>query len=137
MKMFSSLAISGSGLSAEKLRVDVTASNIANLETTRTAAGGPYRRRTVVFSEVLRRAAGGTIPAGVEVRAVVARGEPRMVYDPEHPDANEEGYVAFPDIELGREMAALITALRGFESNVTVLNTAKSIYLKTLEIGRG
>jgi flagellar basal-body rod protein FlgC len=136
VKLFSSLAISGSGLTAEKLRLDVTAANIANMETTRTPEGGPYRRKTVIFSEMLQERSAA--PRGVEVRAIVdSRAEPRMAFDPEHPDANAEGYVAYPDIDLGREMAAMITALRSYEANVTALNTAKSLYLKALEIGRG
>lgn len=137
MKLFSSLAISGSGLTAEKLRMDVTSANIANMETTRTPEGGPYRRRTVVFGEMMRQAAREK-PEGVEVRGILqSASDPRMAYDPEHPDADEDGYVAYPDIDMGKEMAAMITALRGYESNVTALNTAKSLYLKALEIGRG
>jgi flagellar basal-body rod protein FlgC len=146
MSLFNSFQISGSALTAEKLRLDVIAGNLANMQTTRTAAGGPYRRRTVVFAEALAaqgvRGAGPNGAAaftgrGVRVEQVYAdQSEPQLVYDPDHPDAGEDGYVRYPNIELAREMTDMITALRSYEANSTAVNTAKSLYLKALEIGR-
>ncbi|NLX92239.1 MAG: flagellar basal body rod protein FlgC [Firmicutes bacterium] len=141
MEIFRSFQISGSALMAEKLRVDTVASNLANIQTTRTAAGGPYRRKTVVFAERLSRVR--DVPPkfrgrGVKVALVVEDpNPPRLEFDPEHPDANEEGFVAYPNIEMAKEMTDLITASRSYEANSTAINTAKSLYLKALEIGRG
>lgn len=139
--IFTSFQISGSALTAEKLRVDTIAGNLANMQTTRTAAGGPYRRKTVVFAERLaqvRQVPPAFRGLGVRVVAVVEDpNPPRMEYDPEHPDANEEGLVAYPNIDLAKEMTELITASRSYEANTTAINTAKSLYLKALEIGRG
>ncbi|NLY39463.1 MAG: flagellar basal body rod protein FlgC [Firmicutes bacterium] len=145
MSLFTAFEISGSALTAEKLRLEVIAGNLANMQTTRTPEGGPYRRRTVVFAEALAaqrtRGAnqkGGAFPGrGVRVERIYAdRGEPQLVYDPEHPDAGADGYVRYPNIELAREMTDMITALRSYEANATAVNTAKSLYLKALEIGR-
>lgn len=141
MELFRSFQISGSALTAEKLRIDTVAGNLANLQTTRTAAGGPYRRKTVIFAERLNQAR--TLPPtyrgyGVRVARVVEDpNPPRLEYDPEHPDANEEGFVAYANIDMAKEMTDLITASRSYEANTTAVNTAKSIYLKALEIGRG
>jgi len=141
VELFRSFQISGSALTAEKLRVDTIASNLANMQTTRTAAGGPYRRKTVVFEERLsqvRQVPPSFRGLGVRVAALVEDpNPPRMEYDPEHPDANEDGLVAYPNIDLAKEMTDLITASRSYEANTTAINTAKSLYLKALEIGRG
>jgi len=141
MELFRSFNISASALTAEKLRVDTVASNLANMQTTRTAAGGPYKRKTVVFSERLdqvRQMPPRFRGQGVRVSAVVDDpNPPRQEYDQEHPDANEAGFVSYPNIELAKEMTDLITASRSYEANTTAINTAKSLYLKTLEIGRG
>jgi len=140
-EMFASFQISGSALTAEKMRIDTIASNLANLQTTRTAAGGPYRRKTVVFAERLEQARNAPYAfRGRGVRAVAVVEDPhppRLEYDPEHPDANEEGFVAYPNIDLAKEMTELITASRSYEANTAAINTAKSLYLKALEIGRG
>ncbi len=142
MELFRSFQISGSALTAEKLRIDIVAGNLANIQTTRTAAGGPYRRKTVVFGTRLARAAKQVPPAfrgrGVRVAALVEDpNPPRREYDPEHPDADAQGFVAYPNIDLAKEMTDLITASRAYEANTTAVNTAKSLYLKALEIGRG
>lgn len=137
--MYSLLAISGSGLTAERLRMDLIASNIANIETTRSADGGPYRRRVAVFREKLEEVAsyGGVRGAGVEVAAILRdNSPPRVVYSPDHPDANEDGYVYLPDIDIVNEMVDLITATRAYEANVTVINASKSMAVKALDIGR-
>lgn len=154
MSMFSSFAISGSGLTAEKLRMDLISGNLANMSTTRTPDGGPYQRRTAVFAENLEEARGmrpeqhrppmsrrgadgaGESGKGVHVAAIHAdQEEPRLEYDPQHPDANDEGYVAYPNIEVAKEITDLITAQRSYESNSTAVNTAKEIYSRALEIG--
>ncbi|HHX74334.1 MAG TPA: flagellar basal body rod protein FlgC [Firmicutes bacterium] len=136
MSLFSAMLTSASGLTAERLRLDLISGNIANARTTRTAEGGPYRRKSTVFAEVLGRA--GRAGRGVKVAAItVDRSEGRLEYDPEHPDANENGYVAYPNVDILQEMVDMITASRSYEANVTALNAAKSMFLKALEIGRG
>ncbi|NLI69828.1 MAG: flagellar basal body rod protein FlgC [Firmicutes bacterium] len=147
MGLFSMFRISGSALTAEKLRLDVIAGNLANMNTTRTARGGPYRRRTVVFAEQLDRersrmqqagVSHGEPGKGVRVQSIYRdMRDPRLVYDPEHPDADAEtGYVAYPNIEVVKEITDLITAQRSYEASSTALKTAKEIYLKALEIGQ-
>lgn len=143
MELFRSFQISGSALTAEKVRVDTVSSNLANMDTTRTLEGGPYRRKTVVFAERLAQARGEELPPkfrrnGVNVAAIIEDpNPPRLEHDPEHPDADEDGYVAYPNIDLAKEMTDLITASRSYEANTTAVNTAKNLYLKALEIGRG
>ncbi len=143
MSLFSTFHISGSGLTAEKLRLDVIAGNLANQHTTCTAEGGPYQRRTVVFAEELSAERTGSegrqsFPGiGVRVQQIYADpNPPQLVFEPGHPDADEEGYVQYPNVELSKEITDMITAVRSYEANVTVINTAKSLYLKALEIGR-
>ncbi|MBN2258984.1 MAG: flagellar basal body rod protein FlgC [Clostridiales bacterium] len=139
MKLFSSLNISASGLSAEQVRMDTISSNIANVNTTRTEDGGPYIRKVAVFKEKLDKAmtSAGSRLAGVEVSEIVDDTTPlKKVYDPNHPDADEEGYVLMPNVDILNEMADLIVATRSYEANVTALNASKSMYLKALEIGR-
>jgi len=140
MPFLSSLNISGSGLTAQKLRMDVIAQNIANAETTRTEAGGPYLKKSVIFTEqtasfnsALRSAqAGGVAVTGiVENRDAVAR-----VYDPGHPDADELGYVSMPQINTTEEMVDMISASRSYQANITAFNAAKYMAGKALEIGK-
>jgi len=146
MRVFSGMAISASALSAEKLRIDMVAKNVANMNTTRTPDGGPYQRRQVVFSELVGDATRNRfvrfpsrgVSRGVQVAAVVAdNAPPRMIHDPSHPDADAEGMVAMPNINLVNEMVDLITATRAYETNVQVLNASKAMQLRALEIGRG
>jgi flagellar basal-body rod protein FlgC len=146
MSLFDSLSTSASGLTAERMRMDVTAENLANAQTTRTAAGGPYRRKEVVlreagggsFGAALDAAAGSTPAAGgVEVAAIVADASPpKRIYDPGHPDADAQGYVSMPNIDTVSEMVDLITASRGYEANVTAMQTAKQMWTKTLDLLR-
>lgn len=153
MSMFPDFRISGSALTAEKTRLDTIAGNIANMNTTRTVEGGPYQRRTVAFAEDLadswnrRRIEQPFVPSKQQTRANPGKGvrldriiaderDPMMVYDPEHPDAQEDGYVMYPNVELAKEMTDLITAHRSYEANTTAVQTAKSLYMKALEIGR-
>ena len=144
MSFFGAMDISGSGLSAERLRMDVTAENLANAQSTRGADGQPYRRKEVVlrqagggFDATLSAAMGpnGTPSRGVEVVAIAEDTAPnRMVYDPGHPDANAEGYVEMPNVDPVTEMVDLIAASRAYEANVTAMQTAKSMFSKTLDL---
>ncbi|NLT95118.1 MAG: flagellar basal body rod protein FlgC [Clostridia bacterium] len=146
MSLFSTFKISASGLSAERLRMDIIADNISNAETTRTPQGGPYRRKMVVFSpyrsfeNILKKEM--KVSQGVKVEKIVEDKSPfKLVYNPEHPDAikegNQKGYVAMPNVDIFKEMVDLIGATRAYEANVTALNAAKSMAYKALEIGRG
>ncbi|MDF9409297.1 flagellar basal body rod protein FlgC [Pelotomaculum isophthalicicum JI] len=144
---FTSFAISASGLTAERLRLDLISNNIANMNTTgrpNDPNNPPYRRRIPLFAQILRQEedAGVSQPlfsgAGVRVTKVLEDSNPpRLVYDPSHPDADEKGYVAYPNINVVNEMVNMITATRAYEANVTALNAAKDIALKAMEIGRG
>lgn len=144
MKLFGAIDAAASGLTAERLRMDVISNNIANANTTRTAEGGPYQRQMVVFqprdgqtafSQVLSQqmSAGN----GVRVVGITRDNSPaRTVFDPHHPDANKEGYVEMPNITIVSEMVDMITATRAYEANVTAVNAAKSMAMKALEIGK-
>ncbi|MBN2796975.1 MAG: flagellar basal body rod protein FlgC [Clostridia bacterium] len=146
MSIFKSMNISATGLTAERLRMDIISKNIANANTTRTLAGTPYRRQMVVFQEqgdnsfeaMLQRATGNaSVGNGVEVAEVVEdQSDFKRVYNPGHPDADDEGYVLMPNVEVVTEMINLMTASRSYEANVTSMNTAKSMAMKALEIGR-
>ena len=135
------LDISAAGLSAQRTRMNVLAENLANAETTRTADGGPYRRKLVVFGNESPTTFGQTLDAeqSTLVKVVdVAESDdsPRVVYQPSHPDANAEGYVTLPNINPVLEMVDLLAATRAYEANVTAVQAAKSMYTKALEIGR-
>lgn len=151
--MFDSLNISGSALSAQRLRMDVTSSNIANASTTRgeyvNGKWEPYRRKMVVmeprekaFNQVLqtemqKQTQSQTNLQGVRVTGIVGDQTPfKTVYDPTNPDAGTDGYVKMPNVDLSKEMVDLLSASRAYESNVTAFNTGKSMMLKALEIGR-
>ena len=151
MGLFGSLDISASALSAERLRMDVTAENLANAQSTRTAGGGPYRRKEVVlestgggFAGALAsaRAGGGSggsggPDGGVRVSGIVEDQTPnRLVYDPSHPDANAQGYVSMPNVNPVTEMVDLISASRSYEANVTAMQTTKQMFSKTLDLLR-
>lgn len=144
MGIFGAIDASASGLTAERLRLDVISNNIANANTTRTAEGGPYRRQLVVFepragemsfSQVLSQ----QIDSGNGVRAVgiIKDTSPtRRIYEPNHPDADANGYVEMPNINVVSEMVDMMTATRSYEANVTAVNAAKTMALKALDIGR-
>lgn len=153
MGLFDAIDISASGLTAERLRMDVTAENLANAQTTRGADGGAYRRKAVVLQQsgdggfagalagAVQRGGGapgaGGAPGGVEVAAIVPDTTPlRRVHDPGHPDADAEGYVELPNVNPVTEMVDLIGASRAYEANVTAMQTAKTIFSKTLELLR-
>ena len=134
MSIFGGMRISASGLSAERLRLDVISSNIANVRTTRTEKGGAYVRKTAVFSENYDRNMG---MLGVKAVKIEKDNSPlKKEYNPTHPDANAEGYVEYPNVDLLVEMSDLISASRSYESNVDKLNAQKNMISKALEIGR-
>jgi flagellar basal-body rod protein FlgC len=117
--------------------LDLISSNIANATTTRTPEGGPYRRKVPVFAEDLKQTLGGSTLNGVRVLAIVEDQTPlRLVYDPSHPDANEEGYVYYPNVNMVNEMVNLMEAGRAYEANVTAFNTAKEMFKAALSIGK-
>jgi flagellar basal-body rod protein FlgC len=148
MSLFGAIDISGSGLSAERLRMDVTAENLANAQSTQGADGQPYRRKEVVlrqaggdFAGELDTAMGtaastsSTVGRGVEVVEIAEDQAPnRLIYDPGHPDANADGYVSMPNVDPVTEMVDLIAASRAYEANVTAMQTAKSMFTKTLDL---
>ena len=146
MGMFDAMEISASGLTAERLRMDVTAQNLANAQTTRGADGQPYRRKEVVLAErqeqssfgaALSGAMNGAKAAGVEVAAIAEDQTPlKQVYDPSHPDADANGYVQMPNVDTVAEMVDLISAQRAYEANVTAMQAAKQMFSKTLELLR-
>jgi len=139
------LDISASGLSADRTRINTISMNLANAKTTRTPEGGPYRRKTVVqvatevddpFSVHMRSALDREL-RGVRILGVTQDTRPlKQVYEPGHPDANAEGYVFYPDINVVEEMANLMSAQRNYEANVTTVEAVKGMYTKALEIGR-
>ena len=149
MRLLSCIDIAASCMTAERLRLDTIANNLANAQTTRTEAGGPYRRQRVVFQERLREAqspfrfASNRLQPprapgmGVRVVAIVHDDtEPRRVWDPHHPDADDEGYVYYPNVDVVTEMVDMISATRAYEANVSVLQAAKAMAQAALEIGR-
>ena len=142
-KVFSSLRISASGLSAERLRMDTIASNIANANTTRGENGEPYRRKVAVFQEnlnsELNKSTGKVETNSIGVRAIGIEDDPsdfRRVYDPTNPDAGADGYVLMPNVNILNEMADMMTATRSYEANVNAISSEKSMFLKALEIGK-
>lgn len=147
MGMFGAIDSAASGLTAERLRMDVISNNIANVNTTRTIEGGAYRRQMVTFApregnansfaQILSTQVGNSTGNGVRVVGITKDNSPtRKVYDPTHPDANKDGYVEMPNVNVVTEMVDMISATRGYEANVTVVNAAKSMALKALEIGK-
>ncbi len=145
MDFFNSIQTSSSGLSAQRLRMNLISGNLANVNTTRTREGGPYRRKEAVFAAQPMKSEFNKMlterlknqTAGVRVdRIYEDPTPPLMKFDPSHPHANENGYVAMPNINPMEEMVNMISATRGFEANVTALKAAKEMALKALEIGR-
>jgi flagellar basal-body rod protein FlgC len=149
MTIFHSMNTTASALTAQRLRMDVISSNMANVDSTRGVNGEPYRRKMVVlepkggsFSSFLNKAMGNSADGGagngVKVTRIMDDNETplKMVFDPEHPDANAEGYVAYPNVDPLREMVDLISATRSYEANVTVFNASKGMMMKALEIGK-
>ncbi len=145
MSFLSSFNISASGMTAQRLRLDVASENIANLETTRTEEGTPYRRKLVVleadressFGAIFQKASGRGNRYGVKATAVIDdQTELKPVYDPEHPDADENGYVMMPNVDLIEETTDAMAATRSYEANITAYNAMKMMAQKALEIGK-
>jgi len=145
MDFFDAFHTSASGLTAQRLRMNLISSNLANINTTRTPQGGPYKRKQAVFSAqpvrisfkdiLASRQASASI--GVNVIDIIEdHSTPLKKYDPHHPDADEQGYVAMPNINVMEEMVDLISATRSYEANITAIKASKSMALKALEIGR-
>lgn len=134
---FNILSISATGLSAQRFRIEVISTNIANSETTRTDRGEPYRRKVPVFQELVRNIGGRRENGGVLVKRIYEdRSEFRIVYDPTHPDADERGYVRLPNVNIIREMVDMINAQRAYEANAMAINTTKAMVTSALQIGR-
>ncbi len=139
------LRIGSSGMTAQRMRMNTISSNIANINTTRTPEGGPYRRKDVVlesipegrsFGEVLMSQPQRDLQRVQVTDVVVDRKAPLLKYEPDHPDANEDGYVAYPNINLMEEMANMIQASRSYEANVSAMNATKDMAMTALELGR-
>lgn len=145
MDFMTALDIGASGLSAERTSINIISMNLANVNTTRTPEGGPYRRKSVQlvatevdspFSKQMQTALDKEL-RGVRVQNVATDTRPfKMVYEPGHPDADADGMVKYPDINVVEEMVNLMTAQRGYEANVTTMETVKAMYNKALEIGK-
>lgn len=145
MDFSTALRVSASGMAAQRMRMNTISSNIANINTTRTPEGGPYRRKDVVFESMPDQRNFGELVTvkpdeqvqRVQVTDVVSdRKAPLMKYEPDNPDANEEGYVAYPNINLMEEMANMIQASRSYEANVSAVQASKDMAMSALEIGR-
>jgi flagellar basal-body rod protein FlgC len=149
MSLFGGMEISASALTAQRLRMNVTAENLANAETTKGANGQPYRRKEVVLQSVPGQSAfgsqlnvamgggSGVAPGGVQAAAITEdQTNGKLVYDPSHPDANEQGYVRMPNVDTVTEMVDLIDSQRAYEANVTAMSASKQMFAKTLEILR-
>jgi flagellar basal-body rod protein FlgC len=150
MSFFGAMDISASGLSAQRLRMDVISENMANINTTRTSAGGPYKRKVAVFSErpfsarldEENRRLAESAPTrkgygGVKVQEIAEDNSPGpSAYDPGHPDANADGYVAMPNVSIVEEMVDMISASRAYEANVTAILNTKAMIAKTMEFAR-
>ena len=148
MGFFGALDISASGLTAQRLRLDTISQNIANVNTTNTRDGTPYRRKVPVFEERVQRGVsfdgylrsafrGDSLGIGVRVSRIIEDTAPfKLVYEPGHPDANAEGYVRMPNVNIVQEMVNMISATRSYESNITAINSTKAMLARTLELGR-
>ena len=145
MSLFSSLSVSGSGMSAQRARAELLVENLANAETTRTPEGGPYRRKDVIFEEdpgsgsfssELNSAMGSSAPGVTVSQVMVDDSPPDLRYMPGHPDADKNGYVAFPKINPAEDMVDLMGASRGYEANVAAISAVKDMIQKSLDLFR-
>ena len=153
MALFDGYDVATSGMGAQRTRINIVSANIANAQTTHTAEGGPYKKQNVVFEEILlnkqqkntqepvansSESSSQRPLSGVGIKEIIdAKGEPLMKYEPNHPDANEDGYVAYPNINPVIEMVDLIEAMRSYEANVSAFTTQKGIDTQTLDILKG
>ena len=137
MSLFNDFQVSSSAMTAQSMRLNTVASNLANADSVISSDGKPYRSKQVVF-EATPMGAQGDVSKGVRVRQIVEDASPpRLVYDPKNPAADEKGYVAFPNVNVVEEMTNMISASRSYQTNVEVMNTAKTMMLRTLQIGQG
>ena len=148
MSIFSSFGVNASGMTAQRYRMDIISQNVANANTTRTEDGGPYRRKVVRFTEkttnptefgtIFRKSRGMDVGDGVKVSGVYEdhKEDMKLVYDPSHPDADEYGYVTYPNVNIVTEMTNMIDSTRAYEANATAFTASKSIAMKGLDIGR-
>ncbi|MDL1971673.1 MAG: flagellar basal body rod protein FlgC [Deltaproteobacteria bacterium] len=147
MDPFLPLRICATGLRVQRLRMDLIASNIANVNTTQTPQGGPYRRKDLLvtavpavsnfdFSDILEANLNNSLYKVIPISVIEDQRPFKVVYQPSHPDADKNGYVKLPNISPLEEMVNMISALRAYEANATVINNTKSMILKALEIGR-
>lgn len=137
MNLIPAVDITSGALAAQKMRLDMVAQNIANAQTTRTPQGGPYQRQVVTFETELIKRTGGASLQSVRVGGISS--DPRAgqaVHDPQHPDADAEGMVRMPNVDLAFEMVDLISASRAYEANLSVIKNGRNMAMKTLEIGR-
>ncbi|MCX8031416.1 MAG: flagellar basal body rod protein FlgC [Thermodesulfovibrionales bacterium] len=136
MDSFGALRISASALWAQRQRMNVIASNMANVNSTRSEQGGPYRKKEVIFSSFPLNNISPNIE-GVKVIDIVESDEPfKIVYDPSHPDAKENGYVEMPNINIIEEMVNMMMSYRAYEASISTFNITKTMFMKTLELGR-
>lgn len=145
MSTINAMNVSASGMTAQRLRMDIISQNIANVNTTRDENGNPYKRKAVVFAEKDASSFTEVFSKtsqvkgnGVKVTQIVedTQAQMRQVFDPSHPDANEDGYVTYPNVNIVQEMTDMIDASRSYEANVTAFNATKNMALKGLELGK-
>jgi flagellar basal-body rod protein FlgC len=137
MNLISGVDITSGALTAQKIRLDIVAQNIANAQTTRTPEGGPYKRKIVSFENELVKRAGGSSLQTISVSSISTDKAPgQAVYNPQHPDAGPDGTVQMPNVNLAFEMVDLITASRAYEANLSVVKNARTLAMKTFEIGK-
>jgi flagellar basal-body rod protein FlgC len=137
MNLIPGIDVTSGALAAQKMRLDIVAQNIANAQTTRTADGGAYKRQIVSFETELVKRTGGASLTTVRVGGVTNDKTPgQQVYNPQHPDAGEDGLVTMPNVNLAYEMVDLITASRAYEANLSVVKNSRNLAMKTLEIGK-
>lgn len=148
MSIFKSFGVNASGMTAERYRMDIISQNVANANTTRTEDGTPYKRKIVTFTEktldptrfgtIFAKSRGMDVGDGVKVSRVFEdeQSEMKRVYDPAHPDADEDGYVWYPNVDIVTEMTNMIDATRAYEANATAFTASKSMAMKGLNIGQ-
>ena len=137
MDNFAIFKVSASALAAQRGRMNTIASNMANINSTQTEAGGPYKKKEVVFSTLPIGSESPSSLEGVKLDQVVDSQEPfKKIYDPGHPDADKDGFVSMPNINIMEEMVNMMMATRAYEANVTTFNMSKTMFLRALEIGR-
>lgn len=144
LNFMTALDIAASGLSAQRTNLNVISMNLANINTTRTPEGGPYKRKTVIFRAAPLKWPFDNLMAsrierevkGVKVNRIEEENRFKRIYDPDHPDADKDGYVLYPDVNVIEEMANMLTALRSYEANLSTISTIKTMLNRAIEIGR-